>query len=280
MISNVTILFSVLFVLFAVLFGIYLAKVKDAGKNKMKLMAYLIITGILTGMISLLGLAEFTSLSLPVFLAALAWALIIGILHAWLFEKIVPLENRNLGKILFTLASCFFAYGLITLSYQIYFHDPFPWVYFSPAFFFIAPVFVVIAFNYFIDIPGSIYKTWNFPPPGTLSDPSDNEMAEPIIVNFEIRKQSAESRTVFKAKAPKGMLLGRLFYFFIMDYNSRHSDNPILISDSDQKLFQWSFYTTPNIFRGKIHLDPEVSISGNRIKENASVICERLNSNQ
>ena len=279
MISNVTILFSVLFVLFAVMFGFYLAKVKEAGKEKMKLIAYLVITGVLTGMISLLGFAEFTGLSLLVFLAAQAWALIIGIFHAWLFEKIIPLENRNLGRIFFTLAICFFAYGLVTLIYKIYFHDPFPWVYFSPAFFFIAPVFVVIAFNNFIKIPGSVYKTWDFPPPGTLSDPNDNEMAEPIIVNLEIRKQCDESRTVFKAKAPRGMLLGRLFYFFIMDYNSRHSDNPIIISKSDEKLFQWSFYMTPNIFKGKVHLDPELTISDNRIKENASVICERLISN-
>jgi hypothetical protein len=202
MISKVAILFSVLFVLFAVLFGIYLAKVKEAGKSKMKLMAYLIITAMLTGMISLLGLAEFTRLSLLVFLAVEVWALIVGILHAWLFEKIIPLDNKNLGRILFTLAVCFFSYGLITLSYQIFFHDPFPWIYFSPAFFFVAPIFVDIAFKFFIKIPGSIYKKWDFPPPGTLSDPSDNEMAEPIIVNFEIRKQATENRTVFKAKAP------------------------------------------------------------------------------
>jgi hypothetical protein len=72
------------------------------------------------------------------------------------------------------------------------------------------------------------------------------------------------------------MQMGKLFYFFIMDYNSRHPDNPILIIDSDGKPFKWSFCMTANILKGRIRLDPELTISKNGLKENASVICERI----
>jgi len=276
MISQVSILFSVFFILSVIFFGIYLAKVKGAGNIKWKLILYLIVAGILVALISSLGFIEFTKLPLRIFIAAQVWLLIIGILHAWLFEKIIALENKNPGKILFTMALCFFGYGLVILSFKIYFLSPFPRFYFLPAFFFIAPAFVIIAFNNFIKIPVKVYKNWDFPAPGTLPDPNDNEMADPIIVNFEIRKQSEDSRTVFKAKAPKAMDLGKLFYFFIIDYNSRHPNNPILIDDSNKKPFKWSFYMTANIITGRIHLDPEITISENRIKENASVICERV----
>ncbi len=276
MISKVSLLFSLFFAVSLVFFGIYMAKVKDAGKMKWKLILYMIVTGIMIGLISTLGLIKFIKLPLSIFIAAHFWLLIVGILHSWLFEKTIALENKNAGKILFTMALCFFGYGLFALSFKLFFQDAFPRVFLLPAFFFIAPTFVIIAFNNFIKIPSRVYKAWDFPPPGTLSDPNDNEMADPIIVNLEIRKQSTGNRTVFKAKAPKGMDLGRLFYFFIMDYNSRHPDNPIVIDDTDKKPFKWSFYLTPNIFSGKTYFDPEISISENKIKENASVICERI----
>jgi len=276
MINKVSILFSIFFILSVVLFGIYLAKVKDAGKKKKILFLYLAGAGILIALVGLLGFIEFTKLSLWILIVAFAWLLAIGILHVWFFEKIIPLENKNLGKILFTMALCFFGYGLVTLSYKLYFHTPFPRFYLLPAFFFIVPTFVIIAFNNFIKIPVKVYRAWDFPVPGTLPDPSDNEMADPIIINFEIRKQIEDSRTIFKAKAPKVMDMGRLFYFFIIDYNSRNPNSPILIIDSNNKPFKWSFQMTPNIFTGKKRLDPELSVSANRIKENASIICERI----
>jgi len=276
MINKVPILFSILFVLFALFFSIYLAKVKDAGKNKKKLFLYMAVTGILIGLVSFIGYIEFTKLSLWIFIGAQLWLLAIGILHALFFEEIIELDNRNTGKILFTLALCFFGFGVLVLSHNLLISKPFPRVYLFPALFFLAPTFVIIAFNYFVKIPVKVYKAWDFPPAGTLSDPSDNEMADPIIVNFGIRKQCTDSRTIFKAKAPIGMELGRLFYFFVMDYNSRHPENPVLIEDNDHKPFRWSFFISGGIFSGKKHLDPEISVLENKIKENASVTCERI----
>jgi hypothetical protein len=87
----------------------------------------------------------------------------------------------------------------------------------------------------------------------------------------------SEERTIFKAKAPRGLELGRLFYYFVIDYNSRYPDHPIIICEGENNFFKWSFFTTPSVISGKTHLDPELTVAENRIKENSSVICERLN---
>jgi hypothetical protein len=276
MIHNVSLLIGLCLALAVVFLGLYLGLVKDASGNKTKLILYLFVTGILISLLSLLGTRQFIRLSAGFFIVSYAWMLIIGILHLWLFEKIIPLENKNGGRILFTIAACCFGYVLFILSFKVFFKAPFPRLFFLPAFFFIVPTFVIIAFNYFEMIPVKVYKVWLFPAPGTLADPSDSEMTDPLIVNFEIRKQSSDDHTVFKAKAPRSMKLGRLFYFFIMDYNSRHPDNPIVISGGENEPFKWSFCLSAGLLAGKRRLDPEMSVSKNGIKENASVICERI----
>jgi len=276
MISQLTILLTVFLILSIIFFGIYLAKVKGAGKKKWVLLLYLIVTGVLVGLISGLAYHEFTALPFWIFVTAQIWALTVGILHAWLFEKIVPLESNKAGKIFFALAIAFLGYWLMALSYYLYFQIPFPRLFLLPFFLFIAPTFVVIAFDYFTRIPVRIYKVWDFPAPGTLADPSDDEMADPVIVNFEICRNTGDRRTVFKAKAPRSMELGKLYYFFISDYNSRNANNPIEIKEGENKLCKWTFFRTAGIFRGRIRLDPELSISENRIKENDSVICDRI----
>jgi hypothetical protein len=277
MISEVLWFFGIFFVIAIVLFLTYLGRVEGAGKKKWALLLYMLVAGIMIGMIHRLGFFEFTKLPLWFFIVAQFWLLIVGTLHAVLFKKLIPLESKIQWKILFTFAICFFGYGLVILSFKTFFHSPFPRIYFLPGFFFLVPTFVLIAFDYFIKIPTKVYIAWEFPAPGTLPDPKDNEMADLIIVNFEIRKQTEDNRTVFKAKAPKGMALGKLFYFFISDYNSRNPSNPILISDSDNKRFKWSFYQPGSFFKAKKHLDAEITVSENRIKENASIVCERIN---
>jgi len=268
-------LFFIIFVVLALLFFTgYLSVAKDATQKKKQSILYLIAGGILVGITGALGFIEYSRLTLGVFIGAMVWMLIIGILHAWLFEYFLVPNYR--GKILFTLALFFFGYSLIFLLFRFIFKDPFPWIFLSPGFCFLAPVFIVTAFDHFTDIPVSVFRAWNFPPPGTLSDPTDSEMADPVIINFKIRKRLTDSYTVFKAKAPNGLTLGRLFYYFIMDYNSRYPDNPIIINEGENSCFKWSFQMTNSILSGKIRLDPEISISENRIKENASVTCDRL----
>jgi hypothetical protein len=274
MITRLSLVFTIFILLAALFFTIYLSYVKDAAQKKKHVILYLVAAGILIGITGTLGFFKFSMLPVGVFIVALVWMLIIGILHTWLYERFFVPDFK--GKILFTLVLFFFGYSLVFLLYKLVIKDPFPWIFLSPGFCFLAPVFIVIAFDHFNDIPVRVFRAWNFPPPGTLSDPNDSEMADPIIINFEIRKGINDDCTVFKAKAPKGLTLGRLFYYFIMDYNSRYPDNPVLINEGENSYFKWTFLMTGSIFSGKVYPDPDLTISDNKIKENSSITCERV----
>jgi hypothetical protein len=276
MITRLPLLISAFLAVTVILLTIYLSKLKDGEKNRKKILLYLLAGGILIGLTFIIGFKEFPTLPYWIFIAANIWLLGIGILHVWLYDKVIPGQGSDTWKILFTLALFFFGYSLIFLLYKFVIKGAFPWIFLSPGFFFLAPALIITAFDHFTDIPARVFREWNFPPPGTLSDPSDSEMADPIIINFEIRKGINDNRTVFKAKAPKGMTLGRLFYYFVMDYNSRYPDNTVLISVGENSYFKWSFFITGSIFSGKTYPDPDLTISDNKIKENASVICERV----
>jgi hypothetical protein len=276
MITRIPLLFGLFFAVSLVLLTLCISKLKDSERNRKKGIFYFITGGILVGLIFLIGFYDFLRLPVLIFIAANAWLLGIGIMHVRLYARVFHGETGNPGKILLTLALFFFGYSLVFLLYKLVFKNPFPWLFLSPGFCFLAPAFINIAFDQFADIPVKVFRAWNFPPPGTLSDPSDSEMADPIIVNFEIRKGLNDNRTVFKAKAPKGLTLGRLFYYFIMDYNSRYPDNPVFINEGENRYFNWSFLMTRSVFSGKAYLDPDLTISENKIKENSSITCERV----
>lgn len=274
MISKLILFISIFLLLAALFLALYMAKTPDSGSRKKQLIFYFIATGILIGITGCLGFIRFTEIALWVFICALVWLLILGSFHVWLFQKLF--KPNVSGKVLFTLATGFFGYVLVLFFYKLYFKAHFPWVFFLPLFCFWAPVFIRIAFENFVRIPVKIFKAWDFPPPGSLSDPTDAEMDNVIILNFVIRRNTNDTYTVFKAKAPQGMKLGKLFYYFIMDYNSRHTDNPILLEDEFKTLCKWAFHTASGILGSKNHLDPELSISQNQLKENESVTCERI----
>jgi hypothetical protein len=276
MITPLPLLFGLCFAIAIVLLTIYLSNLKDGEKHRKRILIYFFTCGILIGATFLIGFVSFDTVTLWIFIASNIWLFVLGILHVWLFEKTIPVENAVNGKILLTVSLLFFGYGLILLLYKLAIKSPFPGIYFAPGLCFLIPLFIAIAFDFFTDIPGKVFKEWSFPPPGTLSDPSDSEMAGPVIVNFVIRKGVTEERTVFKAKAPRGLTLGRLFYYFVIDYNSRYPDHPIIISEFENSYFKWSFFTTRSILTGRTYLDAELTVAENRIKENSSVICERL----
>jgi hypothetical protein len=277
MITRLPLLFGFCFAIAIVLLIIFLANLNDSQKYRKKVILYFLAGGLLIGLASLIGFCKFEELPVWIFAGSYLWLIAAGILNVMLLEKAFPVENATTDKILLTMALFFLGNGLILLSFSMVIKSPFPWIYFFAGLCFLIPLFIAIAFDRFTDIPGKVFKEWSFPPPGSLSDPSDSEMAGPIIVNFVIRKGESEERTVFKAKAPKGLKLGRLFYYFVIDYNSRYPDHPIIIGEGENNLFKWSFSTTPSLLMGKMHLDPELTVAENRIKENSSVTCERLN---
>src|SRR5690606_21147926 len=112
-----------------------------------------------------------------------------------------------------------------------------------------------------------------------VEDPTDEEMKEPLIVNLLIeRKKGAEELTNFKIKAPKKIRIGKLYYFFLEDYNEQHPESPIETFDKLGRPYTWYFYFKPKWqrFNKKYYVDPDMTVSKNGISENSIIICERV----
>jgi hypothetical protein len=132
--------------------------------------------------------------------------------------------------------------------------------------------------QYYLAIPLKIFKTWKYPLTEKILDPTDSELAIPVVISFEFQKRVDEPGiTNFRAKAPRDMQFGRLFYFFINDYNDRHPEGMIEVASPDKSAFSWVFFHKAKWFNKTRFIDPDESILSNQIKENSVVVCQRVN---
>ena len=128
------------------------------------------------------------------------------------------------------------------------------------------------------EVPPKEFKRWLYPVNIALDEPTNKEMENPVIISFVFRKtKESKEYTTFKAKAPVGMQLGRLFYFFINDYNSRHPESAISYVDDADESVSWVFFKVKSkSLRRKEALDPDDSIYNSEIKENDILFCNRV----
>ena len=142
---------------------------------------------------------------------------------------------------------------------------------------FIVSFLVYATFLFYVNIPVKILRKWFYPVDRHVEDPLDREMESPHIIAFDFKKKAAdENMTSFRAKAPKEMVFGKLFYYFINDYNDRNPDEKIEYLDENRKPYGWIFYFKPKWFSSIRYIDPEETNSFNFIKENSIIICKRV----
>jgi len=147
---------------------------------------------------------------------------------------------------------------------------------------FLVPILLNQTINLLLEVPQKEYKKWLFPLNITIDDPSDEEMENPVVISFVFKKNNTvDTTTTFRAKAPVGMTLGKLFYFFISDYNSRNPESTVSYLNEENEPDEWMFFKQKNkLLKLKIPLDPDNSIYNNNIKENDVLICNRFVVNQ
>jgi len=132
-----------------------------------------------------------------------------------------------------------------------------------------------------LKVPKKEFKLWHYPVNQNIEDPSDEELDNPVIISFIFRKnESSRELTTFRAKAPVGMKVGRLFYYFINDYNDRHPEGAISYINDYNEPYGWIFKKVSNSFFGlKEAIDPDSSVYGNEIRENDLLYCHRIYKN-
>lgn len=143
--------------------------------------------------------------------------------------------------------------------------------------FFVIPTLCYALFQTAVSIPVKLHKRWFYPVTGKYPSPQISEMRNVIILNLVFQKKANDPQIInFKVKAPKGFDYGRLFYYFINDYNEKNPNSQIHYLDDKNQPFGWYFYTKPKWFSSSNYIDPELAIDTNNIQDGETIICQRI----
>jgi hypothetical protein len=142
---------------------------------------------------------------------------------------------------------------------------------------FVIPTFCYILFETAVSIPAKLHKRWFYPVNSRYPAPQISDMRNVIILNFIFQKKANEKQIInFKVKAPRAFEFGKLFYYFINDYNEKNPNSKIHYFDEKNEPYGWYFYTKPKWFGTSEYIDPEFAIDTNNIKDGETIICQRI----
>lgn len=251
-------------------------------KNKKKAIFYgifILITFALVGLISSSKVLNDTPLSSYIGIQLLFLAL--GGLHLYVlntyFEDLTKDKSSFFAPFLFSIA--ILCIGLIAFFNVVNkFREPFKFLYLASSITYIIPFLIYKLYDFATLIPVPIYQKWLYPLGENIKDPTPKELKDPLVISFEFKKQEhLGDITNFRVKAPEAMEFGKLFYFFINDYNERHPESKInFLDDTGIEPQGWIFYFKPNWWSGLKHINFNKTISGNNIKEDNVIICQRI----
>jgi hypothetical protein len=269
----------VLFIFSLVSFSILSSRVKVMKPYKKASTFYVLIGGVVFALSSLFSLV-FTSLSwIWVFIFLVLFYSGLGLAHQYFGGKILPWTRKARLFWVFLYSLIISALGSIGYMWGFYFlsETSFTFTFLIFSSFFFLPLFIVKTYFAYFEIPKRDFKKWFYPVGQPIDDPSDRELEAPFVITFEFEKKFDDLHlTSFRAKAPRYMKFGRLFYFFINDYNGRHPESKIEFIYDKSKPFGWIFYTRPYWYGGRYYIDHEATVMENKIEENSVIYCKRV----
>lgn len=271
---------SILFFLFsALIFGVAKKLRKLLNQDKKKFLIYALLTLLtfaLTGLLSAPVVLNDTPLSS--FIGIQIIMLILGMLHLYVMDKFFSIEDSNFNhELLFSiLILCVGLIGFVNVINN--FRPLLSIIFIGASLFFIIPLIVRQLIISAYSIPVSIFKKWTYPLNSKIKDPLSHELSNPEVISFEFQKNIDDNEvTNFRVKAPMNMEFGKLFYFFINDYNERHPQSPITyLNTNSQDPYSWNFFFKPNWLGLSKHLDFSKTVAQNNIKENDIIVCQRV----
>ncbi|MBC9798008.1 TssN family type VI secretion system protein [Sinomicrobium weinanense] len=205
--------------------------------------------------------------------------LLLGVTHLIFFHKIFKrFEAKKIWQEIF-LAFITTMYIAVFMIMVVAYFAEFQFVYymFGSLLLFLVPTLALILFETAITIPARLYKRWFYPLNNKYPNPQITEMRNVILLNLVFHKKPTDRHIInFKVKAPRAMEFGRLFYYFINDYNDKHPNSQIHFTDSKNEPYGWYFHSKPKWFSSANHIDPDESVDRNDMKDGDTIICQRI----
>ncbi|MCF6350049.1 MAG: TssN family type VI secretion system protein [Flavobacteriaceae bacterium] len=205
----------------------------------------------------------------------------LGTLHVYTMRRFFEDFSKNKSdfftEFLFTIVIiCIGLIGFYNVANRM--RPSFSLIYMASVITFIIPIIFYKLYEFALLIPVPVYKKWLYPIDENIKDPTQKELTNPLVISFEFQKyQENDNITNFRVKAPEIMEFGKLFYFFINDYNERHPESKIEYLDNEnQEPCGWIFYFKPNWWSSIRHIDFSRTVISNNLKEDNVVICKRI----
>lgn len=272
---------SVLLVVVVILTMLFADKIKNFKKEyKFKFFVYIFSMVFVTALICFMGTTRTINDLLNEFIFYQALVFILGIIHTLLyrtyFEKF---QSKNMWmEMWFLLIVLLYLVIPFLVVYTIFHGNTFSFNMVFSLLPFLIPTLIYATFVRAVAIPAKIYHTWAVDLiAGEYPEINDDEYKELIVITLVFQKShDSLNRTEFRARAPIRIDFGRMFYFFVNDYNIRNIDSPINMVDQTGMPQNWVFYLKPEWYGTSKYVDPNLPLYMNGIEENSVIICERV----
>lgn len=251
-------------------------------KNKLKAFVYLFSVVLLFALTALMAhkkvlnndpLNSFIGMEIVVFLMGIGHIYVLRTLFKEWFQD----KNEFFKEILFTVVILCVAL-LVFMNIVGRFKEEFTLYYLGVSVAFVLPTLALKMYELSALIPVPIYKKWTFPIGVELREPSQNELANPLVITFQLRKKYGDTTiSRLRTKAPEDMEFGRLFFFFVEDYNQLHPEQKIQVQDKNNKPNGYIFYFKPNWWSPIQHIDTTKTVKWNGIREDCTIIVQQDN---
>ncbi|SHL70603.1 hypothetical protein SAMN05444266_104473 [Chitinophaga jiangningensis] len=248
-----------------------------SAKNK-PLILLLILAGACIGCITTLLLPQLLTSAWWIFSAAEVVGLLVGTYISMLIS-LLRLNRYKGTRLILVVAICY----VMLVSTLIYsccywaFVTSLTTVLLWRAQVLVLPATIIIemgkAFYY---LPPPAYAPWVYPLENVIQEIVESDMDELLVVGLRITKSSADdSLTYFRARAPLHISWGDFFYHFLNDYNEKHPEQQIEVTDAGGNACYWQFFRVRNCWPAAI-IDYNRPVQFTGIRENSVIVCVRV----
>lgn len=241
---------------------------------------YLLVVALFFAAVAFLGYSPLFEKPLRSFIIFQILFALLGILHIYFLPRFLPWATDEKAfpvSVLYTFIVALFGYMFFIVVFKWVNNDGYHYMAGSSILFFIVPFFVYRTFLKAIAIPPKIFRQWYYPVSEEVQEPEDEKLKNMLVISFEFQKKLNDPHfTNFRAKAPRDMEFGRLFYYFINDYSERHPNSKIEFTDENTEPYGWIFYKKPRWYSiNTVYIDSEKTFYANRVRENDIIVCCR-----
>ena len=115
----------------------------------------------------------------------------IGVVYVSTYKKTLPwLDEQNLTIwLVFAICILLFAHCLSNLVFTFILDSYFQILWYISLLWFLIPIILLHTINAAVIIPPKHYKAWFYPVNRIINDPSDAEMANPVVISFVFEKK-------------------------------------------------------------------------------------------